>query len=88
MLTPPNCRAARALLNWSQGELARLANVGESTIRNFEAGRSVPVANNLTAIRVALEAAGVGFALQDGGGVAVWLRDPNRGPAAAAIDLD
>jgi DNA-binding transcriptional regulator YiaG len=77
VITPATCRAARALIEWSQGELAQAANVGQSTVRNFEAGRSVPVANNLDAIRRALEAAGIEFIPENGGGAGLRLRKPS-----------
>lgn len=60
-LTPKHVRAARALLAWSQQDLAKAANVATSTVADFERGRRTPVANNAQAIRSALEGAGIRF---------------------------
>ncbi|BCG91437.1 helix-turn-helix domain-containing protein [Mesorhizobium sp. 131-2-1] len=73
-MTPDQCRAARGLANISQEELAKAARVGLSTVRNFEAGRSVPVANNLAAMVKAIEDAGVILIPENGGGAGVRLR--------------
>ncbi|NGN44452.1 helix-turn-helix transcriptional regulator [Mesorhizobium sp. CGMCC 1.15528] len=64
-ITSEQSRAARGLVDWSQTKLAEMSNLSESTIRDFEKGRRIPVINNLAAIRAALEAAGVSF-LADG----------------------
>lgn len=76
MLTPAQSRAARALLDWSQDALATEAHLGLSTIRDFEKGRRVPSHNNLAAIARALEAAGVQFIPENGGGPGVRMRSP------------
>jgi transcriptional regulator with XRE-family HTH domain len=72
MLMSAQSRAARALLGWSQADLAKAAGLGVSTVRNFEKGRSDPYSRNLEAIRSALEEAGIEFiagrsASMDGG---------------------
>lgn len=53
--------AARSGLSWGQKDLAKKANLSLSTIRDFERGRRTPHANNIIAIRSALEAAGITF---------------------------
>ena len=60
-LIPKHVRAARALLAWSQQDLAKAAGVATSTVADFERGSRTPVANNAQAIRGALEGAGIRF---------------------------
>ncbi len=76
IITRRQCRAGRALLGWSQERLAQAAQVSVPTVTNFENGVSMPVRNNLVAIRTALEAAGVLFIPANGGGPGVRLREP------------
>jgi hypothetical protein len=64
----------RALIQFSQTDPAARAKVGESTVRNFEAGRTIPGTNNHDVIQRALVAAGVEFIAEDGGGPGVRLR--------------
>jgi transcriptional regulator with XRE-family HTH domain len=73
-LTPAQSRAARGLLDWSQAELGKKANLSESTVRDFEKGRRLPTINNLEAIRRAIESAGVEFIAENGGGAGVRLK--------------
>ena len=65
MITPEQSRAARGWLNWTQAELAKRANVGLSTVKDFEGGKRVPIRNNLDAMRLALEMMGVAFVSQN-----------------------
>lgn len=69
-------KAARALLAWSQGDLAVASGVSEPTIKRLEAsdGPLGGRASTGAAIQRALEAAGVTFALDDGEGPGVRLR--------------
>jgi transcriptional regulator with XRE-family HTH domain len=60
-LTAAQCRAGRALLNWSQDELSAASKVGKSTLANFESGKSAPYPRTLDDVRGALERAGVEF---------------------------
>ena len=82
-VTPAQVRAARALLDWSQGQLADEALVGRQTIVRFEKGDHTPSDVVMAAIRGALERAGVVFISASEGiaGGAVGLRSEDT-PAA------
>jgi transcriptional regulator with XRE-family HTH domain len=67
-MTPEQCRAARAWLDWSQDELAAAAGVSRPTVSEFEKGRRFPIANNLGALRAAFETQGIGFPFAVGDG--------------------
>lgn len=64
-LTAEHVRSGRALLQWSQGDLAKHAEVAISTIADFEKGLRMPIANNLAAMRDSMESAGVRFTPDD-----------------------
>lgn len=74
MITSEQCRAGRALVNWSQQQLADAARVGVVTVRQFEVGGSEPRNATLDVIQRALEAAGVEFIPANGGGPGVRLK--------------
>jgi transcriptional regulator with XRE-family HTH domain len=67
-------RAARALIGWMRKELAAASGVTERTLARLEAGETVARPSTSRAIRAALEAAGVEFIAQNGGGPGVRLR--------------
>ena len=68
-----------------QAELASQASVSRNTVADFERGKRTPNLNNLAAMRVALEAAGVDFIPENGGGAGVRLRKPSS-PSPTAAD--
>ena len=70
-ITPEQCRAARAFLNWSQSKLAEASGVSRETIINFERDTHSPHASNLSALATALEEAGITFLEDDGKGMGV-----------------
>ncbi len=70
-IQPEQIRAARAMLDWSQQDLADAAGVSKDTVKNYELSNNKPNTQTLTRIIGSLEAAGIEF-LADGG-----LR-PNR----------
>ena len=74
MISSAQCRAARALLEWTQQELADAAKIGNATIRNFESGKSTPQSATLRILAQALEAAGIDFIDDERGEGVVKLR--------------
>lgn len=76
-ITARQCKAARALLGWSQTKLAESANVNFRTVHDFEKGVRKPISSTMAVLRSALEAGGVIFIPVNGGGVGVRLRDPD-----------
>lgn len=64
---------ARAGLEWSTTDLARAANVGSATVNRFETGQDARI-STVEKLRSALEAAGITFIAENGGGVGVRFR--------------
>jgi DNA-binding transcriptional regulator YiaG len=76
-MTPAQCRAARALLDLTQSELARAADLGLSTVVDFEKQRRLVSEEAVKAIRRALEQSGIEF-LDGDPGPGLRLRKPSR----------
>jgi predicted transcriptional regulator len=73
-------KAARALLDWSQEDLASSAGISIPTIKRLEAQDGLLGGRSETGnkIRVALEQGGVEFIDENGGGAGVRLRKRHR----------
>jgi transcriptional regulator with XRE-family HTH domain len=73
-MTSAQVRAARGLIGWTVRDLAEKAKVHRNTVSNIETGRYGGSPDALSAIRAALESAGVEFIAENGGGAGVRLR--------------
>ena len=80
MISAAQIRAARALLNINQGELAKIASVHVATIRRLETATGVRgAADTLWKLQSALEGKGVEFLpADDAHGAGVRLRLPKK----------
>ena len=82
MLQAAQIRAARALLGWRQGDLAKAAKIGLATIARIEQGEGMVQGNFSTIMKIqqALEREGISFIAEPGGGFGVRLeKKPQRG---------
>lgn len=73
MVTSAQIRAARGLLNWTVRDLAEKSGVHRNTVTRIETDATAP-GYSQAAIRSALEAAGVEFIPENGGGAGVRFR--------------
>ncbi|WP_282129515.1 helix-turn-helix transcriptional regulator [Roseobacter litoralis] len=67
------CKMARAATGLGVRDLAKLANVSPDTVARLERGETIKE-TTIAAIRAALEAAGVEFIAENGGGAGVRLK--------------
>jgi hypothetical protein len=61
-------------------ELAGAAHVSHSTVKDYEGGKRVPIANNLAAMKAALEAQGIVF-VDSGGTCGITYAKPEKSEA-------
>lgn len=73
-LLPAQCRGARGLLNWSQGDLADRAGVSRSTVKDFETERHTLHHSTERLLIEALEDGGAALIAADGAGPGVRLK--------------
>jgi transcriptional regulator with XRE-family HTH domain len=73
-------KAARMLIGWSQEQLASAAGISLPTIKRLEAAEGLLGGRQTTAQKIerALEAAGIEFIAENGGGPGVRLRERQR----------
>lgn len=70
-LSPEQCRAGRAMLDWSREDLAAKSGVSRPTLADFETGKRQPYERTLADVRRAFEEAGLEFIAENGGGAGI-----------------
>jgi transcriptional regulator with XRE-family HTH domain len=71
------CRLARVAVGWGIVHLAEAANVSTHTVKRIERGERLR-AKTVDKIRAVLEAAGIEFLPDDGGGVGIRVKPPHK----------
>jgi len=74
MITGSQCRAARALIEFSRERLSISAGVNVETLARFERKLAEPTDGEVFALQSALENAGAVFISDNGGGIGVRLK--------------
>lgn len=74
MITGPQCRAARALVEVSRGKLSIRSSVDETVIEGFERKLQEPEPDVIERLKGALESLGAVFIEENGGGIGVRLK--------------
>ncbi|WP_407975686.1 XRE family transcriptional regulator [Brucella pseudogrignonensis] len=74
MITGPQCRAARALVEFSRERLAQLSGIDTGTIEQFERKLGTPSYKQIQALQDTLEKVGAQFIWENGGGLGVRLK--------------
>ena len=83
MLTPLLSRLGRTALNWTVRDLAEKAGVAASTVNRIELGKADPNTVTKRALQTTLEAGGVVFIPENGGGAGVRLAKRGDPPDSA-----
>jgi predicted transcriptional regulator len=79
-------RAARGLLNWSQGELAERAGVSKQSITRIEKGIMDPRFSTMTALNEAIRSTGVDMSEDGSGKVMITIsREKLMQPSASTL---
>jgi hypothetical protein len=78
VLTAAQCRAARAMVEWSAQQLSESSGVDLQTLVDFEARYHRPDPETKRRLRIALEHAGVTFIAENGGGAGVRFKFNSR----------